>query len=113
MMKSRWKVVCQVCARVLLNTEAKLRWDGLVVCPNDWERKHEALATGLHKRFHRSAEGSLPKDAVHTGEPADTFLFVCDMMGAMGLSGYGTTECARASTYNIALALGNDIKIIV
>lgn len=35
-----WKVVCQVCEKELYSDECKFRWDGLIVCPADWEPRH-------------------------------------------------------------------------
>lgn len=102
--EQRWKVVCQVCGRVLYNTQAKKRWDDLIVCPNDWEPKHPFLRTGHHYRHKGGGEGSLPYGAAHTGEPEDTFVAVCDVYSSMGVVGYGTTECAQVGTYNLAFS---------
>ena len=33
-------VVCQVCGFHLRSKEARRRWDGLIVCPEDWEARH-------------------------------------------------------------------------
>ena len=32
-----WNVICDVCGVKLKASKAKLRWDGLYVCPDDWE----------------------------------------------------------------------------
>lgn len=34
-------VVCDVCGCDIRNYDAKLRWDNLVCCPDDWEPRHE------------------------------------------------------------------------
>jgi hypothetical protein len=35
-----WKICCDVCAKEILASEAKHRWDGLIVCEADWEPRH-------------------------------------------------------------------------
>lgn len=37
-----WNVICDVCGRKFKNTDVRKRWDGLVVCSNDWESRHVA-----------------------------------------------------------------------
>ena len=104
--ESIWKVVCQVCGRVILNTVAKKRWDNLIVCPNDWEQRHPLLRSGPHSRHHPGGEGSTAgrSGGVRT-EPDDQSVLVCDVYTSMGVVGYGTTGCARAGIYNTALPL--------
>ena len=36
-----WNVTCDVCSRKIKSGEAKQRWDGLIVCPDDYEHRHE------------------------------------------------------------------------
>ena len=36
-----WNVVCDVCSKKIKASEAKQRWDGLIVCPSDFEHRHE------------------------------------------------------------------------
>ena len=35
-----WNVVCDVCSKKIKASESRLRWDGLVVCPDDFEHRH-------------------------------------------------------------------------
>ncbi len=35
-----WNVICDVCGFRYKANEIKHRWDGLVVCPQDWEERH-------------------------------------------------------------------------
>ena len=32
-----WKVICDVCGREFKASRLKKRWDGFMVCPDDWE----------------------------------------------------------------------------
>ena len=34
-------VICDRCGFAIYGSQAKTTWDGLVVCPEDWEPRHE------------------------------------------------------------------------
>lgn len=36
-----WNVVCDICSKKIKASDAKQRWDGLIVCPSDFEHRHE------------------------------------------------------------------------
>ena len=35
-----WNLICDVCNKKIKASESKQRWDGLIVCPNDFETRH-------------------------------------------------------------------------
>lgn len=35
-----FNVICDVCSKKIKASEAKHRWDGFVVCPDDFENRH-------------------------------------------------------------------------
>ncbi len=35
-----WNVICDVCSEKIKAHEARKRWDGFIVCPDDWEERH-------------------------------------------------------------------------
>lgn len=35
-----WNVTCDVCSKKLKSTEIRRRWDGFLVCSDDWEERH-------------------------------------------------------------------------
>lgn len=35
-----WNVVCDVCSKKIKSSQAKQRWDGFIVCPEDYEQRH-------------------------------------------------------------------------
>jgi len=35
-----WNVTCDVCSKKIKAGIAKQRWDGLIVCPDDFEHRH-------------------------------------------------------------------------
>lgn len=34
-------VTCDICSKKIKASDAKQRWDGLIVCPSDFEHRHE------------------------------------------------------------------------
>jgi len=36
----QFNLYCDVCKKKIKADEAKHRWDGLIVCPDDWEQRH-------------------------------------------------------------------------
>lgn len=35
-----WWIICDVCSRKIKASIAKQRWDGFIVCPEDYEHRH-------------------------------------------------------------------------
>lgn len=35
-----WNVTCDICSKKIKAHEAKQRWDGFIVCPEDYEQRH-------------------------------------------------------------------------
>lgn len=35
-----FNVTCDVCAKKIKSSQAKQRWDGFIVCPEDYEQRH-------------------------------------------------------------------------
>lgn len=35
-----WNVTCDVCSEKIKSSEARRRWDGLLVCSDDYEERH-------------------------------------------------------------------------
>ena len=35
-----WNVICDVCGRKMKASSSKKRWDGAIVCPEDYETRH-------------------------------------------------------------------------
>lgn len=36
-----WNILCAVCSKKIKGSTAKKRWDGLYVCPEDFEERHK------------------------------------------------------------------------
>lgn len=39
-LSGQWNAICDVCGQKYKSGQMKKRWDGLMVCPNDWEPRH-------------------------------------------------------------------------
>ena len=35
-----WKAICDVCGRIFKSSMLRKRWDGFMVCDEDWEPRH-------------------------------------------------------------------------
>jgi len=35
-----WLILCDVCSKKMKASESKQRWDGFIVCKDDWEPRH-------------------------------------------------------------------------
>ena len=83
-----WNAVCDVCAQKYKASEIKKRWDGLMVCPNDWEARHP-------QDFLRAVPD---RQAVPWSRPEtpDVFGLYCPYPTWFGMADIGTADCARA-----------------
>lgn len=39
--KGDWNVICDVCGLKMKASEVRKRWDGMYVCKDDWEPRHQ------------------------------------------------------------------------
>lgn len=86
-LSGEWNVTCDVCSKKIKSHEAKHRWDGLIVCKDDWEPRHEQDFVKAHT----------DKITVPYVRPIPTEVFqYCDAYTRQGLADIGTADCARA-----------------
>lgn len=83
--KGQHWVTCDICGMDILSGDAKKRWDGLVVCPDDWDPRHPQDFVRV------SPEDPAAKDPVRT-PPEDVFASpVCS--NRSGEAGVGQAGC--------------------
>lgn len=87
-----WNVICDSCGKKIKASEAKQRWDGLIVCPDDFEMRQpqdfvKARADKISVPFTRP-------------RPTDEFVFSCDLFTSSNAADVGVADCAKAN--NIA-----------
>lgn len=83
-----WNLTCDVCSKKIKAHEAKHRWDGLIVCADDFEHRHEqdfvkAKTDKITVPFQRPI-------------PPDVFVFVCTPYTSQGRADMGVADCAIA-----------------
>lgn len=80
-----WSAICDVCGLRYKSNQLKKRWDGLMVCSDDYETRHPQ--DFLRVRTERIAPPWTRP------EPTDTFLHVCDAWTSSSYADYGTAGC--------------------
>lgn len=86
-----WNVICDSCGKKIKAHEAKQRWDGLIVCPNDFEMRQpqdfvKARADKITVPFTRP-------------RPTDIFtnvVYICTSDGKTGITNLATAGCSIA-----------------
>lgn len=81
-----WNVICDVCGQKSKASLVKKRWDGLIVCPDDYEERHI-------QDFLRVSPDKITVS--FTRNPEDTFVDqVCTISGKHPYADYATADCA-------------------
>lgn len=89
-----WNLICDVCGRKIKASTAKHRWDGYIVCPEDFETRHPQDFVKA-KADKQSVPFSRP-------EPADTFVNIeyqvntlsCTPLGRVAVVGMAVAGCS-------------------
>ena len=89
-----WNLICDVCGKKIKASQSRKRWDGLIVCEDDYEFRHpqDFIKTKADKQ---SVPFSRPRST-------DTFVEVtwalntltCAPLGLFGIADMGTAGCA-------------------
>lgn len=98
-----WNVICDSCGRKIKASEAKQRWDGLIVCPDDFEMRQpqdfvKARADKITVPFTRPRPTDL-----------STGIF-CDTFTLSGVADIGTANCAKADYIGDFVCRTFDVK---
>lgn len=98
-----YNVICDVCGFEFKADEVKKRWDGLMVCNEDFEHDHP-------QKHIRVREDSLTVAWVRN-EPDDSFITICYLWERSGYADLATADCAiadnNAFSYTFLLGLKN------
>lgn len=94
-----WNCICSVCGKQVKSDEIVKRWDGLLVCRDDFEVRHS-----LDFIRAKGERGGVPFTAP---EPADTFVDVlCPYPTQFAMADIGTADCALANrTYDVLIII--------
>jgi hypothetical protein len=115
-----WWVICDICSRKVKVSQAKHRWDGFVVCPEDYEERHpidflKVRADKIRVEFVRAPADLLTNACTISGRhaypafavagcvvagyeaysPEDLLLeFICTPTGRLARADSGAADCA-------------------
>lgn len=98
--KGDWLAICDVCGRQYKASYLRKRWDGLMVCSNDYEQRHP-------QDFVRGVKDTQVVPWVRD-EVQDTFIFSCNPMTNSAVADFGGADCAM-----VGVALPPDVSLYV
>lgn len=102
-----WKAVCDSCGFEFPSDELRERWDGFMVCIDDFETKHPLLDIRIRP------ERIAPPWVRPAGEPL--FLHNCNIISSSCYAGLGTADCMRADniqfTYEVLKDLNGGLEV--
>lgn len=82
----QWNCICDVCGKRYKIGQMRKRWDGLLVCDQDYELDHPQK----YLRVYETGQ-AVP---IIRNEPEDQFVNVCDIVSTQPRADYGTAGCA-------------------
>lgn len=86
-----WNVICTVCGSKFKSDEIKKRWDGALVCKDDWEPRH--ILDFIRPVTERAG---VP---FSNPEPTDVFVgTTCPYPTQYAMADIGTADCSRADS---------------
>ena len=90
-----WNCICDVCGKKIKASKIKHRWDGLLVCPEDFEHRHS-------QDFIKVRQDKIIVPFLRP-RPADVFIDVSYVVGlgcvpanSGGEADFAAADCARA-----------------
>lgn len=87
-----WNAICDVCGFEYKASKLRKRWDGLMVCKEDWETRHP-------QDLYRFPEGTESVVPWTRPEPSDTFVTdICTIQGRSSIVGYAVVGCSIVGT---------------
>lgn len=92
-----WLCLCDVCGKKVHASETKKRWDGLIVCMDDWEPRQsldfvKARADKISVPFTRPQPAEDSFTTVNYINTGDTVY--CTLATRMAVADIGTADCA-------------------
>lgn len=90
-----WIALCDQCGFKFKASQLKRRWDGYMVCQEDWEMRHpQELIRPIPDQ--KVLPWTRPDPFAGSTPTTDNFIFVCTVVTSQGAADYGTADCARA-----------------
>lgn len=94
-----WNAICDVCGVKYKASQLKKRWDGLMVCEEDWESRHPQDFIRGHRESNQVpwTRPVVPDQFIQVTY-ADTG--TCTATGMLGQADYGTAGCMIVGNIN-------------
>ncbi len=99
----QWNALCDVCGFKFKSSELKKRWDGLMVCEDDFEQDHP-------QKFLRVQEDRQTVPWARPRNENDTQLTVCYLYDLSAYADYGSADCAKADNTQYPFSLIKTLK---
>ena len=80
-----WAAICDVCGFRLPSDKLKRRWDGLMVCSQDWELRHPQDFIKIR--------GDKITPPWTRPQPQDNYILVCNIITSQAIPGVGIPGC--------------------
>jgi hypothetical protein len=93
-----WKVACHVCGIWYTSSEIRKRWDGVLVCPQDYEERHPQTLIRINSR------SSVPEFISKDPDPTYVSAGQCSVSGNSGFAGFAVAGCAKSGNNTIPAA---------
>jgi hypothetical protein len=87
--KSSYNALCDSCGRKFKASSLRRRWDGLMVCKEDYEVRHP-------QDFLRVQREKIAVPWVRPYPSQDTFIYSCNIINSQGKAGVSVAGCAVA-----------------
>lgn len=102
-----YNALCDSCGRKFKALDLKKRWDGLLVCQEDYELRHESDFLRVQKE-----KISVPFSRPYPAE--DTYTgYICSVSGIYGMADFATADCARADITSSTISLNDENPLLV
>ncbi len=98
-----WNVICDVCGFQFKSDQIKKRWDGLMVCSDDFEHDHP------QKYLRVYTEKSLNVPFIRS-DPSDNFVFFCYLFARMSYADIGQADCMLADDTSLSYTYALELK---
>lgn len=85
-----WNVTCDVCSKKIKAHEARHRWDGFIVCAEDYETRHE-------QDFVRARQDKITVPFQRPRHMPE--YVVCTLTGGSAIPSFAVAGCAVTGTY--------------
>ena len=99
-----WNITCDVCSKKIKMSEAKLRWDGFLVCKDDYEMRHpQDFVRARQDKISVSFSRPIPTLTFTDVPYIDTGNNVCTFSGRQAIPMEGIPGCMIPSKINTGL----------